>query len=282
MQTYKPFSKHYGFAAILAGVFGLYASAGDSQVINNTGTVVNWYKPPVEVKWQMQLQGTMVPNYNNDLFDIDLFDTPQATITQLHSMGKHVICYFSAGSSENWRPDFKDFLPSDMGKDLSGWPGEKWLDVRSENVRNIMTARMNLAVSKKCDGVDPDNVDGYSNKTGFPLTAADQINYDTFLATTAHALGLTVDLKNDVAQVKSLVANFDFAVNEQCHQYNECNTLTPFITAGKPVLNIEYQKKYVTNPADFAALCKSSLALKFSTEVLPLSLNGKYVYSCLP
>ena len=39
-----------------------------------------------------------------------------------------------------------------------------------------------IAVQKGCDGVDPDNVDGYTNKTGFPLTAKDQLAYNKFLA----------------------------------------------------------------------------------------------------
>ena len=34
-----------------------------------------------------------------------------------------------------------------MGAPLSGWAGERWLDTRSANVRRIMQARMDLAVS---------------------------------------------------------------------------------------------------------------------------------------
>lgn len=95
------------------------------------------------------------------IFDIDLFDTPKETIQQLHALGKKVICYFSAGSYENWRPDASEFKPEDLGHNLDGWPGEKWLKLSSDNVRRIMKERMKMAVEKGCDGVDPDNVDAY-------------------------------------------------------------------------------------------------------------------------
>lgn len=95
------------------------------------------------------------------IFDIDLFDTPSATIQQLHSLGKKVICYFSAGSYEDWRSDAKDFKNEDLGKPLDGWPGEKWCKLGSDNFRAIMKKRIEMAKEKGCDGIDPDNVDGY-------------------------------------------------------------------------------------------------------------------------
>lgn len=38
-----------------------------------------------------------------------------------------------------------------------------------------MTNRTILAKTKNCDGLEPDNVDGFQNPTGFPLTYTDQI-----------------------------------------------------------------------------------------------------------
>lgn len=99
---------------------------------------------------------------------------------------------------------------------------------------------MDLAVSKGCDGVDPDNVDGYTNNTGFPLTGQQQLTYNRWLAQQAHARGLAIGLKNDLDQIGQLVNDFDWALNEQCFQYNECETLLPFVQAGKPVFGIEY------------------------------------------
>jgi hypothetical protein len=124
--------------------------------------------PKVNDTWQIILSHPPIINDDDQsttpdvsIFDIDLFDTPTSTITRLHELGKKVICYFSAGSYENWRPDADQFKPEDLGKDLDGWPGEKWLDLGSGNVRGIMEKRIKMASEKGCDGVDPDNVDGY-------------------------------------------------------------------------------------------------------------------------
>jgi hypothetical protein len=122
--------------------------------------------PKVNDTWQIILShpplvsDTVTPDVS--IYDIDLFDTPTTTITQLHKLGKKVICYFSAGSYENWRPDAKSFKDSDLGKNVDDWPGEKWLRLGSQGVRDIMKKRIEMAKDKGCDGVDPDNVDGYA------------------------------------------------------------------------------------------------------------------------
>ena len=100
----------------------------------------------------------------------------------------------SAGTFENWRPDASSFPASVRGKS-NGWPGEKWLDIRQIAVLGpIMGARMDWAVSKHCDGIEPDNVDGYTDSTGFPLTAQDQLLYNRMLASEAHQRNLSVGL----------------------------------------------------------------------------------------
>jgi hypothetical protein len=88
---------------------------------------------------------------------------------------------------------------------------------------------MDLAKTKGCDGLEPDNVDAYENDSGFNLTSSNQIAYNTWLAQQAHARDLSVGLKNDLDQVKQLVDHFDWALNEQCWQYKECDALEPFI-----------------------------------------------------
>ena len=56
----------------------------------------------------------------------------------------------------------------------------------------------------------------------------------------AHARSLSVGLKNDVDQIPSLVSYFDWALNEECVQYNECNKYQPFFDAGKVVMSSLY------------------------------------------
>ncbi|MDH5394129.1 MAG: endo alpha-1,4 polygalactosaminidase [Gammaproteobacteria bacterium] len=249
--------------------------------VNYPPVTGSWYLPDISASWQWQLSGTVNTSYDVTIYDIDLFDAAH-NIATLQEMGKKVICYFSAGSSENWRPDFADFLPADMGNDLAGWPGERWLDVRSQNVRSIMQARLDLAAFQGCDGVEPDNMDGYTNKSGFNFTADDQLDYNRFIANEAHLRGLSVGLKNDVEQIGALVQYYDFAVNEQCFQYAECDVYKIFTDLNKPVFNAEYpaEDSSLNTSSNQQALCQQAAALNIRTLILPLNLNDSFRISC--
>jgi hypothetical protein len=206
------------------------------------------------------------------VFDFDLFVDQSisgnnttlntAGVNAVHTAGKKAICYVSAGTWENWRADAGQFPPSVLGS-KNGWPGEKWLDIRQTSVLlPIMEARVQKCRQAGFDGVEWDNVDGYSNRTGFPLTYADQLTYDASLANLAHSYGLTVALKNDVEQLVDLAPYFDYAVNEQCQQYNECGGYTTYFTsAGKTVFQVEYKLQLTkfcpqANAANFNAIRK--------------------------
>ncbi|WP_456343012.1 endo alpha-1,4 polygalactosaminidase [Thermovibrio sp.] len=248
-----------------------------------TKTPVSFFNfPEISAKttWYWQLQGELRADIPAELYDVDLFDTPKETIEKLKEEGKVVICYFSAGTYEEWRPDAGEFKEEELGNPLDEWPGEKWLDIRSENVKRIMVKRLELAKEKGCDGVEPDNVDGYLNDTGFPLTYEEQLDYNRFLSIEAKKRGLLVGLKNDLEQVKELSVYFDFAVNEECHAYNECPILKPFIEQGKPVFNAEYDEKYLNDEEAFKELCKKAEEEGIRTIVVPKELDGSFVKSC--
>ncbi len=232
--------------------------------------------------WQWQLQGDLNTSYDVTLYDVDLFDTSTETIRHFHATGRKVVCYFSAGSFEDWRSDADDFPSSALGKTLDGWEHERWLDIRSDALRSVMLARLDRAVSQGCDGVEPDNVDGYTNDTGFSLTATDQRRYNTFIAHAAHKRGLVIGLKNDLEQIPELVTSYDFALNEQCHEYHECDKLQPFVTAGKPVFVAEYAARYRDDSSARDALCRQSRQAHLHTLVLPLDLDDSFRYSCEP
>jgi hypothetical protein len=199
------------------------------------------WKPSAGTTWDYQLTGTInLDSINVDVWDIDLFDASASLIDKIHAKGKHVICYFSAGSFEDWRPDASKFQASDKGRALDGWDGENWLQTKSSNVRKIMLARLDLAVQKKCDAVEPDNVDSYDNRNGLGLTENDAVNYVTFLADAAHARNMAVALKNAGGIVSRLVNKVDFSVQEECVQYGNCAEFKPFIQQNKPVFHVEY------------------------------------------
>ncbi|MCB9849495.1 MAG: endo alpha-1,4 polygalactosaminidase [Phycisphaerales bacterium] len=249
--------------------------------MNDTG---NWYRPSVDATWQWQLQpgesGGINASYDVDVYDIDLFDNDAAQIAALQTAGRSVICYFSAGSYEDFREDADAFAPADIGNPLDEFPDERWIDIRSANVRQIMLARLDLAEQKGCDGVEPDNVTGFTNDTGFPLSAADQLAFNRFLADAAHDRGLAVGLKNDNEQILELVDDFDFAVNEQCYEFDECAALDAFIATGKPVFNAEYAEEYVTDPAARQALCADATTQGRHALILPIDLDDAFRFSC--
>lgn len=226
------------------------------------------WSPTPGTTWQWQLNQPVNTSYNVQMYDVDLFETPQATIDQLHTDGRTVICYFSAGSVEDWRPDAKQFPKIAIGKKLVGWAGEKWLDVRQiAAIGPIMRARLDKAVARHCDGVEADNVDAYTNKSGFPLTYQNQLAFNTWLAGEAHARYLSIGLKNDLDQIPDLVDDFDWALNEQCYEYHECGLLQPFVSANKAVFGVEYN----TNPAVF---CPQANAAGYSFMKKHLDLDA--------
>ncbi|RLD98954.1 MAG: endo alpha-1,4 polygalactosaminidase [Bacteroidetes bacterium] len=203
--------------------------------------------PPI-TSWQIQYSGELDLDLDIDVFNLDLFDTPIENIKELKKRGVFVICYFSAGSYEDWRPDADQFPDKVLGNSLDDWPGERWLDIRQiPALSPIIESRMDLAVAKGCDGVDPDNLDGYENKTGFPLTGNDQLVFNRYLAQTAHTRELKIGLKNDINQIHELVNDFDWILNEECFTYHECDLLLPFFDVNKPVFVIEYE----ISPAGF-------------------------------
>jgi hypothetical protein len=267
------------------------AATAPPPVACNTAQGACWH-PPLNARWQYQLQGvaayastgginvgiSAIPYTGGaavhpSVFDIDLyvdqaisgnnttFDT--AAVNAIHAAGGKAICYLSAGTWENWRVDANQFPASVLGS-KNGWPGEKWLDIRQTSILlPIMEARVQKCRQAGFDGVEWDNVDGFSNRTGFPLTANDQLVYDASLANLAHSYGLTVALKNDVEQLPDLAPYVDYAVNEQCQQYNECGGYTTYFTnAGKAVFQVEYklsQSKFcpAANAANRNAITKT-------------------------
>jgi hypothetical protein len=225
----------------------------------------SWWKPSVGATWDWQLRSPIDPSFDVSIYDIDLFDNSSDVVRDLQARGRRVICYVNLGAWEDWRPDAGRFPAAIIGQPYRGFPDENWLDIRAVNydvLLPIIRDRLDMAVDKGCDAVEPDNMNGYDTEThepsGFPLTYEDQILYNRLVAEEAHRRGLGIGLKNDLRQVRDLVNDFDFAVNEQCFQYNECEYLRPFIEAGKPVFQAEYSLQL----ADF---CAQSRVEKFSS-----------------
>ena len=249
-------------AVLILGLLLIYSLPGADRWI-----------PSARTSWQWQLQGEIDQSISAEMFDIDLFDSSPQLIAALHAKGSHVTCYMSAGTFEPWRTDAAQFSAAVKGAAVSGWPDERWLDIRRLDVLGpIIEARLDLCRSKGFDAVEPDNVDAYTNKSGFPLTSDDQLRYNRFLADAAHARGLSVGLKNDLDQIPQLVSYFDWALNEQCFQFKECETLLPFVKAGKAVFNAEYK-------LEPSAFCPQANGYNFNSLRKKLELDA-WVIPC--
>jgi hypothetical protein len=211
------------------------------QPANPGGVAGDWWKPTPGTPWQIQLTTPVDLSIDAPVYDIDGEQNSKAVVDALHAKGRKVICYIDAGGAESYRADVASLPSSVLGKAVEGWPQERWLDVRQiETLRPVMEARMDMCRAKGFDAVDPDLLDAYATNSGFPITYADQLRYNRWLAQLAHERGMAVGLKGNVDQVKDLVNDFDFSVNEECAAYDECDTVAAFVQAGKAVFHIEY------------------------------------------
>ncbi len=261
--------KHQFFRSnwlVLGLLVGMIGYAGNIFAQSNDPEQ-NLWKPQPGTTWQWQLTDEVNTSYDVEMYDIDLFDVPQEIIDELHDDGRIVICYFSAGSWEDWRDDASDFPNEILGQTLDGWEDERWLDISQiELLEPVMIARLDLAVEKGCDGVEPDNVDAYNNETGFDLSYENQLAYNIWLAEQAHKRGLSIGLKNDLDQIEDLVEYFDWTLNEECFFFEECDLLLPFIEANKAVFGVEYDGE----PDEYCPLA-NEMGFSWLTKTLDLA-----------
>ncbi|HZD80318.1 MAG TPA: endo alpha-1,4 polygalactosaminidase [Actinomycetota bacterium] len=240
-----------------------------------------------------------------DLFDIDLYVDPaiagrfgyrleRPAVKAIHASDRHVIGYVTAGDIERWRPDYEQFIDFDRrcdgclrGKPFSKrFPDEYWANLNKGQgqfafMLQMLRARTDRVAATGFDGIEYDIVDTYDQgrqTTGFKISAQRQLAYNRALARMAHADGLSVALKNDGGQIQELLHSFDFAINEQCFQYDECaggGYPSPgwraFIEAGKAVFQAEYRLQprdfcRKANRWDFSSIVKSR---DFSLYALP-------------
>ena len=217
-----------------------------------------WEPMATTAPWQWQLQGKVDTGVPACVFDVDGFETPGATVAALHRSGRVAICYLDVGSWESYRPDAGRFPRSVIGRRYEGFPDERWLDIAHfRRFAPILERRFRLCARKGFDAVEPDNVAGFENRTGFDLTAAEQLRFNRWVAARVRALGMAVALKNDPRQVRALLPRFDFAIVEQCFQYEECESYKPFVSDGKAVFEAEYE-------LEPSAYCDAAKALGFS------------------
>jgi hypothetical protein len=235
-----------------------------------------WKPKPTTAAWQWQLQGKIDTSIEAGVYEVDGFEVAAKTVAKLHRQGRKAICYLDVGSWESYRPDAGRFPKGVLGSVYEGYPDERWLDIRRIHLlAPILRHRFDLCRRKSFDAVEPDNIAGYENKTGFPLSAGDQLRFNRWVALEVHRRGMAVALKNDPGQVGQLVGRFDFAVVEECFAYDECGAFGPFVAAGKRVFVAEYSEP-------LTAICAEAENLRFSVIHKDYDLFARPWEPCVP
>ena len=260
------------------GAAGSSASGGSG---GGAGASGRW-KPAQATTFYWDLSNTPPDNTKNvGAYDIDGWGNTTQEVATLHARGVKVVCYMDAGTYEPGRPDSSSFPTSLKGNAVQGWPGEFWVDVRAAGpnhaaLQAIIAARFKVCHDKGFDAVEPDNLDSYENDPGFDTTAADQLAYNEWIATTVHGLGLAVFQKNDLDQVVALQPSFDGILDEECNKYSECSSLAPYTAAGKPVWDAEYNEDGETT----AAFCSKDVSASIVGALFALDLDGSVFEPC--
>jgi hypothetical protein len=255
-----------GRAAVLALL--VLVAAGCAQAVPADDGAGGPWRPTAGTTWQYQLSGALDVAADAEVFVVDWEETSPDQVRELHERGRRAVCYVNAGAYEDWRSDASGYPAEVLGAPLDGWPGERWLDVRrTDLILPLLAARFDLCRDKGFDAVEGDNVDGYADDSGFPLGSEDQLAFNRAVADLAHERGLSIGLKNDVEQIMELEPSFDFAINEECAAFDECDAYAPFLRAGKAVLHVEYSA-----PAE--DVCDRAGSLGLSTIFKELDLDA--------
>jgi hypothetical protein len=233
-----------------------------------------YWKPKAGLTWQWQLSEDVGTPLDVDVYDID-WEADIASVDKLHAANIKVICYVSVGSYEDFRPDAKDFPAAVIGNDYDGWPGEKYVDIRSDALRKVMSARFDVCQAKGFDAIEPDNMDVFElgSDSGFPLKDADGIAYAKWLADEAHARGMGIGQKNASSITSDIAASYDWALTESCYSDgNWCGDVQAYVKANKPVFMCEYEAK------SFSAACSAWKPKSYSPILKGLDLDAPVTF----
>jgi hypothetical protein len=257
---------------VSGGTPGTGGASTGGRSVGGSGGVASWWKPAAGTSWQWQIGGgTIDPNLAVEVFDID-WEESATVVGQLHNAGKRVICYVSVGSWEDWRPDAASFPAAVLGNDYPGWPGERFVDIRAQALRDVMAKRLDVCKSKGFDAVEPDNMDVFSSNSGFPLTQANGVDYAKWLATECHARGMAIVQKNASEITANIQSVYDGALTEDCYNDGWCADMQPYIDANKPVFACEYTSSI------FTAACAWGKPKKYSFILKSLDLNAPVTF----
>jgi hypothetical protein len=203
--------------------------------------------PPSGTDWDYQLGASRPVPDHVGIVERDRRATPLA--------GKYDICYvngFQTQADEKafWHRHWSLVLKRDGTPVVDSVWGEWLLDIRTAGQRSALAAIMGRWTDRCAkDGyqaVEYDNLDSFSRSHGL-ITTSETKAYASLLVGRAHDAGLAAAQKNRAGWDGTTVG-FDFAIAEQCAQYDECGSYVHHY--GSHVLAVEY------HDASFARACR--------------------------
>ncbi|MGW5658787.1 endo alpha-1,4 polygalactosaminidase [Streptomyces sp. NPDC003758] len=237
------------------------------------GTVV---LPPKHVPWDYQIGGAYALPTGVQVVSRSHEDTP--------APGAYNICNINAFQAQ--KDAERDWDSDLLLRDAKGsvvydkdW-GEAVLDIRTDAKRQRIAAKLNTWIdecaAKGYKAVEPDNYDTF---TRFPdyLTARQAEALMKLLSAHAHEKGLAIAQKNTVELVADRASvGLDFAVVEECGQWNECGQFADAFHNN--VLVVEYTAK------GLSAACSdwsSTLSIvRRDRDVAPKGASGYLRQTC--
>ena len=235
------------------------------------------WRPSPRDLFDIQLTAPFQVARKADVLAMGAAETSPTRLQELQSRGVRLLCVINAGVWENWRPDSGAFDRRLIGNSVSGWAGERWLDIRAlAALQPILARRLDLCRDKGFDGVLLRSLDGYQNSTGFPLSGKDQLAFNRWLAAESRARGLAAGMMNTGDLVPELADDFDYAVSDTCLEHATCGDYLPFRRADKGVFLIEYTNLQRKMDISCAAAVDLDMQVIFKTK----SLNGKLHRRC--
>ncbi len=221
--------------------------------------------PAPAVAWDWQLDENVRPPKGIAVFDTDPDNVSRAQIAALNRAGVYTICYVSVGTLEDFRDDKAKFPAGLIGNTYGDWPDERFLDIRDrQSLPQLMQRRFKRCQQMGFDAIEADNMDVFENDSGFDLSRSDGLRYIKLLAKMAHRLGLEIGQKNLPELTPHLVGVMDYAITESCYQDGWCGQMRPYLKAGKPVFDAEYNDRPIhwKRACAYAAKTGISMILK--------------------
>jgi len=269
-------------------------------VAGSTGTAKasSWWVPPLgNQPWQWELSHPLRLTNARDMgtddrlpngqpapapviYDIDGIINPASTVSALHAMGKHVVCYIEVGAAGNYYSAADEGLAvtyyeqlqaaGEFGNKVPGYP-EYYLNIESSTTVSIIESMISQqCAAKNFDAVETDIDEEYNDESGFPITKSDEEGYMTTLADYMHSLGMAWFIKNPDDTGDSYATDMqplaDAVLTEQCNQYSTCNLLSAYV-GYKAVFDAEYRLKR-------SKFCANDAALGFNGAQFNLALTG--------